>query len=427
MSEIVVEPARRLPVVEQYDVVVVGGGTAGVAAALAAARNGARTALLEKEYGLGGLATLGNVLVYLPICDGMGNQVIGGLGEELLIRSVADLRVRDKVMGWQPVPSCWQPGGDLEERKSKRYDSRFNPYSFQMELEVMVAEAGVDLWYDTRLCGCLRQADRITHLIVENKDGRSAMACATVVDASGDADVCALAGEQTESLDSNVLAGWHYLLKDGQLSLRAWTKKFNVVPTREGAEGPLFAGDRARDVTAQMLGSRALIREHIAGLRAADPEAEIHPFALGSIPSFRMTRRLVSSYSLTRDDDHRWFDDCIGMTGDWRLRGPIFCVPLRSLWGEANHNLLAAGRCMSADITAWDVTRAIPACVMTGEAAGTAAAMAAAETAGDVHALPTEAIQQRLREQRGILEPDLVREPVTAVEQRWEDGAAPTH
>ena len=72
------------PVVDAYDVCVVGGGVAGAAAALAAARRGVRTCLIEKEYALGGLATLGLVVIYLPLCDGRGRQVIGGISEEFL-------------------------------------------------------------------------------------------------------------------------------------------------------------------------------------------------------------------------------------------------------------------------------------------------------------------------------------------------------
>ena len=90
MSTFVVEPERRVPVTGVYDVVVAGGGIAGVAAAVAAARAGASVCLLDKESALGGLATLGNVITWLPICDGRGRQVIGGLGEELLRLSVID-------------------------------------------------------------------------------------------------------------------------------------------------------------------------------------------------------------------------------------------------------------------------------------------------------------------------------------------------
>ena len=91
----ITEPARTLPLAGSYDVIVVGGGIAGVVAALAAARRGATTALIERGFGLGGLATLGNVVKYEPLCDGFGNQVMGGLCEELLRRSVHELRRRD--------------------------------------------------------------------------------------------------------------------------------------------------------------------------------------------------------------------------------------------------------------------------------------------------------------------------------------------
>ena len=78
------EKAKQIPVYGEYDVAVVGGGIAGIAAALAASRHGAKTVLIEKQFALGGLATLGLVTIYLPICDGCGRQVSFGIAEELL-------------------------------------------------------------------------------------------------------------------------------------------------------------------------------------------------------------------------------------------------------------------------------------------------------------------------------------------------------
>ena len=409
--ETVMEPARTLPVSGAYDVVVVGAGLAGVGAALAAARQGASTALAERCFGLGGLATLGNVTVYLPICDGYGHQVMGGLAEELLLLSARDLRKTQGHLYFSGPPDHWLQPTPAEERKGKRrYESRFNPYAYQMELEVMVREAGIDLWYDTRLCAVLRQGDHVSHLVVENKDGRSAFACRTVVDASGDADVCALAGEETESLDNNVLTGWYYELADDSCRIRPWTNRPNLLGGKDGAEGPLFAGDRARDVTEHVLETRAEIGRRIGKRRAEDPEADIQPFGLPSIPCFRMTRRLISSFSLMEAHDHVWFDDAIGLTGHWWKKGPVYAIPYRCIRAERNRNLLVAGRCISTDASAWDVTRAIPACVLTGEAAGTAAAMACAGSGGDTHDVPVAALQARLREARNIIDPELMRE-----------------
>jgi 2-polyprenyl-6-methoxyphenol hydroxylase-like FAD-dependent oxidoreductase len=400
------EPSRSLPVCGAYDVVVAGGGIAGVAAAIAARRAGVSVCLLEKTCALGGLATLGNVSVYLPLCDGKGRQVIAGLGEELLKLSVSDLRKEDRQARFAGIPACWLTGGDREKRKRVRYQVEFNPASFLLRLEKLVVEAGVKLLYDTRLCAVRGEGECITHLVVENKSGRSAIACRSVVDATGDADVCYLAGEETESLDSNVLCGWFYHLDSRGLHLHALSNNFSPYALQEGAEGPFFRGDDAEQVTAQILGSRDLIRQRLDQLRHQHPDEEIQPVSPPTIAGFRMTRRLVSSFSLAERHVHQWFEDTIGLTGDWRRGGPVYAIPLRALHGERSRNLLAAGRCISADTTAWDVTRAIPTCAVTGEAAGAAAALAVQHSEGDVHALPTGSLQKHLRSQGVLLEPE---------------------
>ena len=105
------------------------------------------------------------------------------------------------------------------------------------------------------------------------------------------------------------------------------------------------------------------------------------------MPNFRMTRRLRGVFELDETDAFRSFGDAIGMTGDWRQSGPVFELPYRCLTAVRNVNLLAAGRCISVTESAWDITRAIPSCAVTGEAAGTAAAMMVrdgVETAGAI-------------------------------------------
>ncbi|MBN2449181.1 MAG: FAD-dependent oxidoreductase [Lentisphaeria bacterium] len=390
-GQTVTEPERDVPVWGQYDVVVVGGGIAGVAAAVAAARNGASTCLLEKEFALGGLATLGNVVVYLPLCDGMGNQVIAGIGEELLRLSVAD--------GFNPIPACWLPDGDMEQRRKVRYRVTFNPASYMLALEEWVLASGVHLRYDVRFCTVVKRGDTIQAVVVESKSGRSAVLCRAVVDASGDADVCARAGEPTVSVRTNVAAGWFYTWDRQQLRLVPHSEEFgrdpNLAP--KGERG--FAGDDADDVTAQVIESRKGIRRRLEALRGKSPDKPLFAAILPTIPSFRMTRRLHGAAVVRESDDRRWCDGCVGMTGDWRKAGPIYFLPLGCLVGVVSKNLTVAGRCISADGPAWDVTRVIPTCAVTGEAAGTAAALAARDCGGDVSRLPLHVLQRRLQEQ----------------------------
>jgi len=405
----VAEPGRALPVRGRFDVVVAGGGVAGVAAAVAAARAGASACLIERACALGGLATLGNVTIWLPLCDGRGRQVIGGLAETMLQRVVGDLARDDRAAGPERIPPCWRPGGDVRQRRTTRYRAGFNPAACLLALEALVVEAGVTLLYDTRVCAVGAEGGRIDHVIVENKSGRGALACGAVVDATGDADVCFLAGEPTESLDTNVLSGWFYWLLDGSPRLEPLSHDYSPAGGRDDAEGPFFRGDDADDVTAHLVETRRLIRDRLAALRAAHPDADVQPIALPTVPGLRMTRRLVGPVSIGDRHVHQWFDDTVALTGDWRRAGPVHAVPLRALRAGRCRNLLAAGRCISADTTVWDVTRAIPTCAATGEAAGAAAALAVRDAAGDVGALVVEALQRHLRAGGALLGPDLVR------------------
>ena len=124
MNSFVTEPERRLEIKEKYDVVVAGGGIAGISAALAAARGGAKTLLIEREFSLGGLATLGLVTIYLPLCDGKGRQVSFGIAEELFRLSV-------KYGAEANYPEMWLSDHTVEERaKGQRLEVRYDANVF---------------------------------------------------------------------------------------------------------------------------------------------------------------------------------------------------------------------------------------------------------------------------------------------------------
>jgi len=369
----IVEERKELSVVEGYDVTVVGGGIAGVASAVAASRQNQRVLLIEKMFGLGGLATLGNVIHFLPICDGNGSKVIGGICEELLL--LADEKINDnKDLGLRKSPVEW--GREVQSVCiPDRYANGYNPNVFQIQLEQFIKDAGVDILYDTRFCDVILSEDRLTHIIIENKDGRQAVASKAFIDCSGDADLFYAVGETTTSLDSNVLCGWHYLWTDGVMKIQKFSKLYSCELSKEGSQEPFFSGDNARDVTDMVLQSRELFFERIEEMRCDDPDKVIELFEIPSIPCFRATRRFEGDYTLSMDDNHKWFDDTVAMTGDWRRRGPVYSIPLRCLQSNKYENLFVAGRCISSKGGAWDVTRSIPTCGSTGHAVGVAAAM----------------------------------------------------
>ena len=183
------EPSRQTPIVARADVVVIGGGIAGVASALAARRNGCSVILVEKQCVLGGLATSGMIAIYLPICDGRGKQVASGLAEELLWRTEDDALAT--------IPPAWRGPGDVESRAADRFLSRFEPHPYMLSLERLLVAEGVEIHYDSRFVGVAQNDGRIDAVLVENASGRGAISCKAVVDASGDALACRAADEPT--------------------------------------------------------------------------------------------------------------------------------------------------------------------------------------------------------------------------------------
>ena len=123
--------------------------------------------------------------------------------------------------------------------------------------------------------------------------------------------------------------------------------------------------------------------------RAAD--SSYVPVTMSTIPLVRMSRRLAGAYTMDASESRKFMDDSIGMTGDWRRRGPAYEIPFRSLYGSEVRNLLAAGRDISVTDAMWDITRVIPPCAVTGEAAGTAASLGS-----DFPGLDVRELQKRL-------------------------------
>lgn len=372
------------------DVCVCGGGVAGITAAVAAARSGAETILIEKSFMLGGLATAGLITIYLPLCDGEGEQVSFGLAEELLKLSV-EYGVEARY------PKYWFEGGTKEERKKQRYEIQFNPQLFAISAEQLLRREGVKILYGTSVCAVNKTGDKISELIIESKSGREAISVKSVVDATGDADVCALSGENTETFkQGNVLASWYYCYSDNKIDLIM--KGYADTPDEyknENTPKPLvarrFSGLDGEEISEMVQLSHDFIIKDLLEKREKKGTNDV-PVTIPTIPQIRMTRRICGLYTMNDKEIRKDFEDSVGMFSDWRKRGPVYQLPFRALYGSRVANLITAGRCVSSDDSMWDITRVIPVCAVTGEAAGLAAAMSDDFKALDVSKLQKELI-----------------------------------
>ncbi len=355
-----------------YDVVVAGGGVAGVAAALEAARAGVRTALVEKTIQAGGLATSGLINIYLPLCDGCGRQVTFGIAEELLHLSIR--------YGPGDVPPDWSEG-------TARYQTPFSPASFALALDEALADAGVDVWLDTLMCLPVMEGSRVTGLEVENKSGRGALRAGCLVDATGDADVVWRAGGACEEGD-NWLSVWA-MQNDARTAAaalqRGGTLPVDIIRLAADASGygavdggSGLRGTRGEQVSRFARDGQRLLRDHYRAAQAGGERARhtAYPVALPSMAQFRTIRRIAGREELAAGQHGVRRAASIGLAADWRAPGHVWELPYGALLPREVTGLLEAGRCIASGGDAWEVTRVIPAAALTGQAAGMAAWMA---------------------------------------------------
>ena len=393
-----IKEALNTKITESCDVLVCGGGFAGISAALASARQGKKTILLEKEFILGGLGTAGLVTIYLPLCDGMGRQVSFGIAEELFRLSVS--------MGAEAqYPENWLDSEDksLRTQNDKRFEVRYNPNIFAILAEQLLLKENVKILYGTYAVAVDKKGDKINAVITESKSGRRGIKAASVVDATGDCDIAFLAGAPTDTFkQGNVLAAWYYFLDNSGYKLN--TLGFADIPDDQKSEenkvetliSRRFTGLDAEEISQMVQLSHNEILEDIKKRR--DRGSDLVPTSIAAIPQIRMTRKLVGEYVLHDTEEHKYFEDSVGLVSDWRKRGPIYEVPFKTLYSGEIKNLITAGRCTSVTDSMWDIMRVIPCCAVTGQAAGTAAAMT-----DDFTTLDVKKLQERLEENGVIL------------------------
>ncbi len=397
--------------IASYDVIVAGGGVAGIAAALACTRSGCRTLLFEKSVMLGGLATLGIINYFEPLCDGHGRKIIGGLCEELLRLSIK--------YGYDTVPGPWRktaegvcsninPEAECKDPANPpRYVTRFSPAIFAMYMTEYLTSEGVDILFDTLACKPVINNECCEGVTVENKSGRQFYGAKVVIDTTGDADLIYRAGIPT-------ITGDNWFTYCGRISdlstcdkaieeknIYKALKSFTIGSDLYGKGHPegmkKFDGTDVNHINEYIRQAHKKTIEFLAPQDRTTRDVVMIP----SMPQFRTTRRIVGEYELTEQDQYVHFDDSVGAICDFTKRDIVYEVPYRCLYNKCIDNMITAGRSISSSGWAWDVTRVIPPAILTGQAAGQAATVSI-RTGKPLRSIPVNLLQQELAD-TGIL------------------------
>ncbi len=395
-------------------VVVCGGGVAGVAAALAARRGGAEAVLLEKGCLLGGLATVGIINFFVPMCNGRGRQVARGMADEFLRLSIRH--------GFDTLPHYWRhelgfgESQDLAGRCAPppHLTTSFSAQIFALELLGLLKREGVEVRFDELVCGVEKDdGGRILAVLCEDKGGRRRFAGDVFIDATGDADLCVRAGAPYEAginyfsyfgreitLDSCARAVRSGNIADAYVGCSGGSASLSGVGHPAGMR--TFRGGDPDDLSEFLVRNQLVLLEKLSA--DADRRAR-EVVTLPTMPQLRTTRHIIGDATLTTDDKYRHRADSIATICDFNTPGILYEVPWGTLVKTGFPNLVAVGRCASASGYAWDVLRVIPPAILTGQAAGTAAALALA----------------------GCKAPDLPATDVPALQRALESAGAPVH
>ena len=440
-----------LPCAGRADVLVIGGGPAGCAAAIAAGRDGASTILVERFGYLGGMATAGLVPAFCPFSDRQ-KPIVRGIGLGILEEMRAAMPHLDQT-------SCdWVP---------------IDPELVKTILDQRVTAAGVRPWFLTQFLDVAPIRDgRVESIVVHNKSGLQRLEAAVIVDCTGDADVCAAAGLPFEKGDPEtgelqpctmcfVLGGvdnrrlqaflhaddgQNLLLKEviararqaGDLEIVE--EGANVAYQSETTIGLNFShvfdvdATNAEQLSKAHVEGRRLVRHLTEFLRKYCPGCENAVVVNTGVQiGVRETRRIVGDYMLTLGDylarrsfadevarnsyyidihiSRRQWEQHVGAPIDWSAQihqygvGESHGIPYRCLIPQGAENVLVAGRCISTDRAVQGSTRVMPVCFATGEAAGCAATMAADRHRGVVRAVDIGELRRRLKTHGQYLPP----------------------
>ena len=338
-----------------YDVIVVGGGIAGCCAALASARENKSVLLVEKHINLGGLATIGLISWFEPLCDGEGRKMMGGMAEEMIRLAVG--------CGYDNLPEIWG-GTSGNEQSSDRYSTHFSPTFFSLALDDILRKNGVTILYDALATYPEVDNNVIVGITVENIDGRLLYPCKAVIDCTGDAAVASRAGVPTRTYDNTQTYVVHdtnrrhaaeFVDSGDMTKLRHW-QWFKPGAETIGEVTSAIENDYLRR-------SKQMTLAYYVGTDKNEREI----LALPELPQIRLLRAIVGAETFLGrvEDIDKHVANSIGSTGDFAHCDYRFDVPYGCLYNTDFPNLLCAGRIVSADGNGAHVLRVVPCCCLT--------------------------------------------------------------
>lgn len=389
------QPAREIPVIAEAEIVVLGGGPAGVAAAVSAARNGAKVILLERYSFLGGLWTGGLVLPMLSTHgaspEKKWTKVIWGFSNEIHER----LKAIDMVV--DDLAPC------------------VDPEACKYVLEQFCQEAGVQIIYHSWASDLVMAGDRIDAIFLETKSGPVAVRGKYFVDASGDGDLIAWAGEDHYEIKHHVGAMYRIGGVPEDMKNAGRYTPVSGVRNRHLHGYDNQDGLDVLNLSRLQMELRKDMWDRTQELRQREGGEGIYLLETPSQIGVRATRVLLSMGNVTLEDSMKYtkYHDSIGMSGGSApimyngkriatKERPYWQIPYSSLLPKKCPNLIVAGRCFGFEEALVYDAREIGTCLVTGQAAGTASALAALKRTS-VQEVNIEVLQKKLTEQGGLL------------------------
>lgn len=392
---------KEIPFKGNYDIIVAGGGVAGVAAAVNGAKMGKKVLLIEKTITLGGLATIGLVNYFVPMCNGRGTQIIKGMAEEMFQLAIQ--------YGYDSVPKDWANGEPGEGTTQQRDVTMFSVPIYIMALTEFVKSSGAELMFDTVVSDVVMEGNKCMGVVIHNKSGFGYYTAKMFVDTTGDADLLHLAGVPTvQGSDFHTFFAFQTNIEHCKqvvehedmryLQMNVHGGKASLYGDRHPEGKPKWHGTDAEEVTRYVIENHHELLENIKG----DDRRKREVYNIPTMPQFRTTRRLDGDYTLLEEDKYKHFEDSVGAICDFDRRDYLYEIPLRTLCKKEFPNIITAGRSASGDGYGWDILRVIPPAIIEGQAAAVVCSMAIDSSCG-VAEVDIKKLQSVLESQNVII------------------------